>query len=71
MLNTEAMPMIVLAIMFKFPLCKFLRKGDLGSFDKMSSSNSLVKFWFGFTWTGLGKVYTVVPNESSITFTNK
>lgn len=49
MLNTEAIPMIVLAIVFKFPLCKLLRNGDLGSFDKMSPSKSLAKFWFGFT----------------------
>jgi hypothetical protein len=49
MLNTDAIPMIVFAIVFKFPLCKLLRNGDLGSFDKMSPSNSLAKFSFGFT----------------------
>ena len=44
MLNTDAIPMIVLAIVFKFPLCKLLRNGDLGSFDRMSPSKSLAKF---------------------------
>ena len=71
MLNTDAIPIIVFAMTFRLPLCKLFRKGDGGFFVKTSFIKLLAKFWFGFTWTGVVMLKTVMPNESSIMLTNK